>query len=1265
MISLDSLDIINKYPKVFNTSNEKHFLGKDFEKILATSEYKIIGFLDGYMYCSYGNYIAKDTLDGVEISRVSLECDHAAFNEELDYFYTWVDNKITKIDKNLIVDWTNEFEDDIQSISVDVYGSIYVIFENSRTIRKISNTGELIMFISDSDDITKNCKLYRVFITPGAGFLYIIGSQFYGYNDSVDSFIDIYDVKKGKRTNRQIFAHSTNVKANDSLYEYDNIILKGDYFYIYAKNYIAKINLKGILIWKYNCAYNPDTKSINSIGHIEFDDNTFEEYLYFCENNISGDKDMHTFGKISTNGTMVWYISFDNSISDSEFKMCVYQNKIYTSDKSNVQEKKSYILSLYNNSILFKTRDGKLLKIIEYNEELYSSDNYEGKRLLGHKVKDGIDKNIYVPLKYNKGHIVNGKGKAILFSQSNPNYYDSKNFEDFNLLHTESSNKGKELSILAANNYKAIRTKLGSILKTKLPYTGTEGYDILTTENGQNVVSEQDQYIVRSKYKYLFLKYLLADANKFKDYIITKEDASRIATKLYGYDIIKKTRTIYRYILSKYSDIDVVVEWLIQNDVLSSILPEYVDKLRHHTTSMIQAMQIAGVPTVYDIKPTKKFEYTFDGYKYPNQVYGTQIFTCNNLPFTKRSSEMEKIYMDSIANLVEEKKMRPFLLFLNGRAIKWTDCTIVKDWSYTYVVIRNTDVTENNLECVVFPCNIRYGEDNDIYDADLNIEHLYFDKDGLLTENADDIAFRIETVDTNINGNTQYKPEKIEVPAEYNQLASEKNILVFENGKLFSDSRFYMEDFGKNFFKYDTSDRNITNIAFKTFFYMKSNEYYGNITKIPNQKEVKNTVEKVVDANNVNAMKPVDKFTTPFNFKLYRSKSYEKNIAEAVAYIMSYDMNLLLQYYRQRSNIKSYVYTGAEVIDKAADGYGYITIPRTRRNGLDDFVIAFVDNELYEFNFAIEYHGKDFKIPIFDHVPRDSVLEILHFRNICNDNYTLTVDENVDDYIASELRYGNFSLFGNSPSGSTEYIDGVDFEKTNILYDLNFDYKNNIDANGKYKSTSIVLHDDYYYGKKITVASKRQFRYMYFIARRDTTIIPLSPDFRFAHYKNHYLIFVNGKRISFEQFELNIQVDQNKTDWNYITLHTQLVDLDKLEIFYLPDAYEELSSNVDKSKGYGDIYVDTSKLEYQFDKDLFMVFVDGYKINNNYLENIDSNRVRITNQTGTIDNVTVLKLMQPDELLSELFSYGDTWSYAVESLTPQDFEKLLLHNIKK
>ena len=107
------------------------------------------------------------------------------------------------------------------------------------------------------------------------------------------------------------------------------------------------------------------------------------------------------------------------------------------------------------------------------------------------------------------------------------------------------------------------------------------------------------------------------------------------------------------------------------------------------------------------------------------------------------------------------------------------------------------------------------------------------------------------------------------------------------------------------------------------------------------------------------------------------------------------------------------------------------------------------------------------------------------------------------------------------------------------------------------------------------------------------------------------------------------------------------------------------SSNVGKSKGYGDIYVDTSELEYQFDKDLFMVFVDGYKINNNYLENIDSNRVRITNQTGTIDNVTVLKLMQPDELLSELFSYGDTWSYAVESLTPQDFEKLLLHNIKK
>lgn len=1261
-IALDNLDIIKQYPEIYNTSNEKHVLGKDFEKILATPEYKILGFLNGCMFCSYGNYIARNTLDGVEISRVLLECDHAAFFEGKNFFYTWHKNTVTKIDINLNIIWDKTFEDNIESITTDVYGSFYVIYETSRTIRKFSENGDDILFITESDDVTKKCKLYKVFVTPGGGFIYVIGSQFYGYNDAVDSFIDTYDIRKGIRTNRQIFAHATNVKAYDELYEYDNIILKGDYFYIYAKEYIMKINLRGRAMWRYTVAYNSITQQFDEIGHIEYDDNAFEEYIYFCEDLYSSNG--HGFGKLTTNGKLLWKFTLEESVDNANFKMCIYQNKIYTSDRANVQDKKSYVLALNNNNILFRTQNGRLVKIIEYNKELYSSNNFEGFGLIGRQIKEGIEKTVVAPLKHDRGNIITSDGKALLLNMANPNYTSEDNYDYFNLLHSMYTNEAKNLTIVGTQTGKVLRTKMGSILKTKQAYSGETVSEYLTTSGDQRLLTSDDQYIVRNQSKYVRLKYLYGDRNLFKDYIISKIEGLRLTTKRDGYNIIRKVRQIYRYILSKYNDIDIVAEWLIQNNVLDTLLPEYVDKLRHHTTSMIQTMQMAGVPILYDIQSTKKFEYTFNNFTYTNQTYGNQIFVCNNLPFNKRSDKSEGIYIDSIANLVEEKKMRPFLLFLNGRAIKWSDCVIVRDWSYTYVVIKNTNVDETNLECILFPCNIRYGEDSDILDSSTNIEHLYFNADGILTENQDDIAFRIETIDGNINGDTQSNKDKIIVPAEYNQLASEKNILVFENGKLFSDSRFYMTDYGKNIFTYDTSERDVQDISFKTFYYVKANEYLGNLLKVPNQGEIRDQISNRVDTNGVEEI-TADNFMTPFNFKLYRTKSYEQNIAEAVAYIMSYDMSLLVQYYKQKSNIRSYIYTAEDIINRVADTGGYLYLPRNKRNNLDDFVMVFVDNELYEFNHEIQYLGKEFKIPVFDHIERGSIVEVLHFCNVNNDSYTLTIDEGKDDYLAETLRYDNFALFGHSVSGSQYYADEVDTEYTGILYDIDFSYKNNFSENGRYKSTSLELSDSYYYGKKVTIASKRQFRYMYYTMRNDMDKFDLSPDFRFCHNKNQFMVFLNKKKINFSDFDLHIVDYESDLQWNYITTNIDLVEGDRLEIFYLPDTYEEITVDNIGSKGYGDIYVDTEDIKYTFDKDLFLIFLDGQKINYNSIENVSANRVRVKNESGILENVTVVKLLQEDKLLSELYSYSDSWSKAIDSLQPKEYEKLLLQAIKK
>ena len=65
--------------------------------------------------------------------------------------------------------------------------------------------------------------------------------------------------------------------------------------------------------------------------------------------------------------------------------------------------------------------------------------------------------------------------------------------------------------------------------------------------------------------------------------------------------------------------------------------------------------------------------------------------------------------------------------------------------------------------------------------------------------------------------------------------------------------------------------------------------------------------------------------------------------------------------------------------------------------------------------------------------------------------------------------------------------------ENNIQYELGFEYKNNWNGD-KYVSTEIKLDDEYYYGKKINIVSKRQFRHMYYHVQEDTNIFDLNPD---------------------------------------------------------------------------------------------------------------------------------------------------------------------------
>lgn len=1282
-MAISASDIVGlKNRPIYDTSNEKIVLTKDFEKIIHSPEFKILGFLNGYMYTSSGVYLEKSTLDGNTISDINLEVDHAAFHEGLKFFYAYIDNILYKVTDNLVVEWSKQFEDVIQSLEVDIKGSVYIVFESIRDIMKFLPDGTDIVHISGSDDPSKTVRLYDCFISDGAGWVYSIGTEFWDYDSKVQSFIDKYNAKTWEKTERLIFGYNTGISVDDPQYAYDKFNIIGDYIYIYGLEYLCKMNIKGIEMWKYAMGYNPATNTFDELAHIEYDDNPMTEFLYFEEDLFSSNG--HSFGKIGLNGKTIWKLTLTDSVENTDFRFSIYRDKLYTTNKTYIETKHGYVLSLDNDRVLFRTRDGHLVKIVEYNDrELYSPDNFYGEYLLADFIKEGIPKIVYHPLRHDNGDMVDEFRNVLLLPEENEHYTDLENYEYKYLLASNYKIEANEMSIIFAKNYKPVLTKLANVIKTKEPYLPDRTHEFILNKKGNRIDTMQDYDLIRSRFMYSYDRYLLADRNMFFTEIITKDLGFTIITKRYGHEIIRKVREIYSYMFCKYDEMSLIEEWLKENGILDTTLPDYVEELRHHTLDMIRDVQVAGTPVQYNINPYKEFEYTFDGYEYPNNTWGTQIFSCTNLPFDKRRCN-KKIYIDSIANLVARQEMRPILLFLNGKAIKWSDCTIVRDWAYTYVVIKNTNPYENDLSCIMFPCDIRYGEDNNCLPADVCDTHFYFDASGKLTTNRSQVKIRMEVIDENVVGEIlNYSKKYIEVQNEYNQRANERNIFVFEDNLLFPESRFYLQDNGKDIFTYL---RDTTNAVFKTFYWIKANSYKGLLYKIPNGQYTKDTV---IEGTKGKSTTQIDDFRPPFNFHMSRNRLYDENVAKAVEYIMGYDMSLLVKYYKQMSYIESYVFDGEYLINRVPKDGGWLIMPRSRRRSYDDYIIVFRNNHLYEWYKGIEYDTHNFKIPIFDHIKRTDKIEILHFKEVDNYCYSLTVDKVKADYIPEGLRYDNFLLFGNAPSGSEVYPKYS--VETSNYYDVDFSYKNNFD-NGKYRNTEIKLNDPYYENKSINICSKRQFRYMYYnifkvkeAEEKGGYYINLSPDFKFCHEKSKYLIFLNWKLLSQDDFDLHVMTTESPHKYIWITFNVPLKDGDVADIFYLPMSYNEIdiSDTVDMNY-YGqcrDIIMDINTLGYQFDKDLFLLAIDGFKVNYAAIENISNHRCRVTEDPTISDPIVgdkggyglmaltkpvfkIYQFIQPDQLLGKLVSYSDTWSDAIDKLSPELYLKMLVEKTK-
>lgn len=1420
MIDLKDLEVL-KNQTVYPTSNEKYVLTKRSEKIVRSPEYKLLGFLHNYSFTYDYSHLAKNTLDGVCISKAYVgDIEYGAFNENVDFMYLYKDKRFMKVDENLNVEWEAETDDYIRNITVDTAGNAYIVYQNSRVIHQYLPDGTRLRSFRDDDDVINKTRIYKVYVNPGRTEMYALGATFVKsdkpfvsrykdvllytekdkfiqadeeraliitiLNDEInvdyltlyaESFVDKYDLITGKRENHGILERTYGIESTDPYYSFDNIYVQGNNIYIHASEYIQKVNKGMNNIWKYYLAFNQITGRYNQLGHTEYDDSDYTESIYFVEDLF--ETNGHGFGMINPRGELVWKIAFDKSIEDTFFCFGHYKGDLYTTHKSLISLVDSYVLAVNDYNILFRTKNGRLVKIVKNNEEeIYSDEYYERYLLLADVIRDDVPEYLIKPLIVNSTRVITTEnGNPIVIEEFNPEYLNPENYETYRLIGLDVREDPYPNGIIITKQQKlGIITNTNSAICTLNPIKAPTikgsyflpGIDIAGLDKARMIMTYLDKIYIpgigiagidRAKlleyfntgnpdepqiYEYPF--YICGDSHIFKNNIITKKEGLTIITKKTGASIMKKVKDFYKYIYRRFGDIDIVLEFIKQSGILRTTLPRFADRLIHHTTHMIQDMQEAHIPVAYDLEAEKMFSYYFDGVEYPIRQLKTQIYLCNNLPFM-RKQDSDSIYIRSMADLVQNEMIKPFIMFVDGKAIKWSNMTIVRNWEYSYVIITNIDHDisyKYRIDAILLPYLIRYGEDDNILSYDC--ERFLFDENGRYTDTPSPNGIRVEILDPKVSGKT-YNYEDVSyitVESEYNQIASDKNILIFERNLFAADNIYYLTDHGKNIYTYDGP---YLPAVLKTFYYIKANDSKNILNKIPHQTQVDNDI--IINAADDRLNAYLNNFRDQFDY-YYRFKySYNENVSRAIEYIMSYDMSLLNRYYIEKSNVRCYCFDGRDIKARAVNGY--LEMPRDRKFGLDDYVLVFKNGNLYDRYRELQYKANMFRIPINNSLKDDDILEIVHFKHVDNRYYTVkfthmspeeqklffdmpTIDfakidfarlyENnwyynktdnegvpaydYSGYLVKHLRMGHLLIWGNSESGTEIYQDKLD-DDTYIQYPINYVYRNLKDEYGVYKTTEIIIEDRYYKYKPLNFSSSRQFHYMYYnVLQESQDLFDLELDFRFAQNKKQYMIFVNGKKLNYTDFELmipkkvytttttttytlrplvnheervvfindvplkmgetSVEVDTD-TSWvtyNRMAIKTNipLVLGDLIEIVYVPDPYDEITLPNYIPNDDGIVELDEEILQYPFSKDLFLVFMNGKKVSNDLINDVNKHKIRIKDISNedieNMKNITVCKYIIPDNILKEVYAYGDKWSDAVDSLSESDFHKLFV-----
>lgn len=536
-----------------------------------------------------------------------------------------------------------------------------------------------------------------------------------------------------------------------------------------------------------------------------------------------------------------------------------------------------------------------------------------------------------------------------------------------------------------------------------------------------------------------------------------------------------------------------------------------VNRYKAKSADPIRDQQVAYIPRLQDDQVDYITSYyIIGGKRIPVNITNQIFIKLKYLKFRSISIRRFLKYRSgefSMQELVDDKIIIPFMLFINGWFVPWEYMTIAIDGDNYHIAVDGSNNGQVALMCrncdfvqiVTLP---EYATCVTECENPLNAMFVFNDSGKY---DIDDPKYYIVS-STGYHGmgfNYWHTEQNVDAFKLLNQTdikLTDANIMLFVNGLFASGVRNktprgidgdYKKDNGyvapcvdftySPNYVYPNPEVRLDSVLLT--INNGSNEngdvYDFGLFVNPNYTETIDNISKVdadqlapiISEHNLTGTTPdyLANLRIPFEMKMNRQKYYAENLADCLKTISQYDASLFNSIFSETSNlvIEEHNYEWIQAHIKG----GAIILPISYGDNTSEYVVVLVNGRLYEYSHMIRYYTSKVIIPI-QNIGPDDTIEFLRFKNINNLEKKVIINAN-DGYINYSEDYinKNIAFFTTDYNGTVYEFPSDGKQHFEVEYTL---LKN---ANGY---TKVVLNDPYYYGKELIMTYKNRFKWEVF-----------------------------------------------------------------------------------------------------------------------------------------------------------------------------------------